>query len=343
MMVRVGGGWDTLEHFLTRHDPCQVRVISSQSASAIPKVTTVDIAQSPPMLDTSAIENAILDSIEAQSNMSSSNNGYISPSDMMISAVDSISETSSVNSTTLSNVSKNSNSKNSSGSGKSTPNSIKSNSNRNSLNGRTTPQSTGKTSPRNIKSPVNGKISPSENRSHLNGKISPSNLKLDLSSSANNRRIKSAGVINNRMISPIESSTRLLPAASKTSNQNNKSPRTPTIEDRKSLPSTVTADKISLRRRSLNLSLTSTNSKPLKSPSRTMRSQSLKSPINCKSLASSISPKSPTNHTTPLVSPSSIEKSIKTALPHQNSTPNKSFLHIRAKYRSPPPRDVPPR
>ena len=24
-MVRVGGGWDTLEHFLQRHDPCQVR------------------------------------------------------------------------------------------------------------------------------------------------------------------------------------------------------------------------------------------------------------------------------------------------------------------------------
>ncbi|KAL5239492.1 hypothetical protein ACI65C_006902 [Semiaphis heraclei] len=23
MMVRVGGGWDTLENFLTRHDPCQ--------------------------------------------------------------------------------------------------------------------------------------------------------------------------------------------------------------------------------------------------------------------------------------------------------------------------------
>lgn len=26
-MVRVGGGWDTLEHFLERHDPCQVRVL----------------------------------------------------------------------------------------------------------------------------------------------------------------------------------------------------------------------------------------------------------------------------------------------------------------------------
>ncbi|XP_071055937.1 growth arrest-specific protein 2-like isoform X2 [Onthophagus taurus] len=27
-MVRVGGGWDTLEHFLLRHDPCQVKFIA---------------------------------------------------------------------------------------------------------------------------------------------------------------------------------------------------------------------------------------------------------------------------------------------------------------------------
>ncbi|XP_066147189.1 growth arrest-specific protein 2-like isoform X1 [Euwallacea fornicatus] len=27
MMVRVGGGWDTLDHFLLRHDPCQVKVV----------------------------------------------------------------------------------------------------------------------------------------------------------------------------------------------------------------------------------------------------------------------------------------------------------------------------
>lgn len=31
MMVRVGGGWDTLDHFLLRHDPCQVRVVSRES------------------------------------------------------------------------------------------------------------------------------------------------------------------------------------------------------------------------------------------------------------------------------------------------------------------------
>ena len=30
-MVRVGGGWDTLEHYLERHDPCRVyRVVDGQ-------------------------------------------------------------------------------------------------------------------------------------------------------------------------------------------------------------------------------------------------------------------------------------------------------------------------
>ena len=24
-MVRVGGGWDTLDHFLLKHDPCRIR------------------------------------------------------------------------------------------------------------------------------------------------------------------------------------------------------------------------------------------------------------------------------------------------------------------------------
>ncbi|XP_076350326.1 growth arrest-specific protein 2-like isoform X2 [Tachypleus tridentatus] len=35
VMVRVGGGWDTLEHFLSRHnvtDPCQVKLIDSKQA-----------------------------------------------------------------------------------------------------------------------------------------------------------------------------------------------------------------------------------------------------------------------------------------------------------------------
>lgn len=32
VMVRVGGGWDTLEHFLSRHEPCQVIVVNRKSS-----------------------------------------------------------------------------------------------------------------------------------------------------------------------------------------------------------------------------------------------------------------------------------------------------------------------
>lgn len=43
MMVRVGGGWDTLEHFLSRHDPCKVRVLSRENT---PPPPNTDIKQS---------------------------------------------------------------------------------------------------------------------------------------------------------------------------------------------------------------------------------------------------------------------------------------------------------
>ncbi|XP_013171418.1 PREDICTED: GAS2-like protein 3 [Papilio xuthus] len=36
MMVRVGGGWDTLEHFLSRHDPCQVRLVAPAHMAGAP-------------------------------------------------------------------------------------------------------------------------------------------------------------------------------------------------------------------------------------------------------------------------------------------------------------------
>ncbi|XP_068622980.1 GAS2-like protein 3 [Battus philenor] len=46
MMVRVGGGWDTLEHFLSRHEPCQVRLVAPArmaAAPAPPTPTTPDL------------------------------------------------------------------------------------------------------------------------------------------------------------------------------------------------------------------------------------------------------------------------------------------------------------
>ncbi|CAH0560976.1 unnamed protein product [Brassicogethes aeneus] len=52
MMVRVGGGWDTLDHFLLRHDPCQVKVVSrdtgSRPASASKYLTIRAKYRSPP-------------------------------------------------------------------------------------------------------------------------------------------------------------------------------------------------------------------------------------------------------------------------------------------------------
>ncbi|KAL3210458.1 hypothetical protein MRX96_008703 [Rhipicephalus microplus] len=34
VMIRVGGGWDTLEHFLSRHDTCNVILLNRRSSSA---------------------------------------------------------------------------------------------------------------------------------------------------------------------------------------------------------------------------------------------------------------------------------------------------------------------
>ena len=42
-MVRVGGGWDTLEHYLETHDPCRTismsRNVGCSNTSNIPDVT----------------------------------------------------------------------------------------------------------------------------------------------------------------------------------------------------------------------------------------------------------------------------------------------------------------
>lgn len=29
-MVRIGGGWDTLDHFLLKHDPCRLHAMTSK-------------------------------------------------------------------------------------------------------------------------------------------------------------------------------------------------------------------------------------------------------------------------------------------------------------------------
>lgn len=51
MMVRVGGGWDTLEHFLARHDPCQSQhrtptsSVSSRNSSPLSQSRQLGLSQ----------------------------------------------------------------------------------------------------------------------------------------------------------------------------------------------------------------------------------------------------------------------------------------------------------
>ncbi|CAH0591492.1 unnamed protein product [Chrysodeixis includens] len=47
MMVRVGGGWDTLEHFLSRHEPCQVRLVTQGRRDVLPVPLPPEPAPSP--------------------------------------------------------------------------------------------------------------------------------------------------------------------------------------------------------------------------------------------------------------------------------------------------------
>lgn len=43
-MVRVGGGWDTLEHFISRHDPNKIgRILTCKLLSLQYKIITLGI------------------------------------------------------------------------------------------------------------------------------------------------------------------------------------------------------------------------------------------------------------------------------------------------------------
>lgn len=45
VMVRVGGGWDTLSHYLDKHDPCRCRTQhrTTQSAKLVNKPGAADL------------------------------------------------------------------------------------------------------------------------------------------------------------------------------------------------------------------------------------------------------------------------------------------------------------
>lgn len=61
MMVRVGGGWDTLENFLARHDPCQSfsRSVSRTGSPLPPKNTNNIRRHSTPHYRSSPVDSLV--------------------------------------------------------------------------------------------------------------------------------------------------------------------------------------------------------------------------------------------------------------------------------------------
>lgn len=53
VMVRIGGGWDTFEHYITKHDPCRIKVAGSINNNGTSRTTA------PPQQCVSALNNAV--------------------------------------------------------------------------------------------------------------------------------------------------------------------------------------------------------------------------------------------------------------------------------------------
>lgn len=327
MMVRVGGGWDTLEHFLSRHEPCQVRLVTpgrgrrpralaiSQSASLSPAGSLPSLGRAPSAAGTASPSAAGEDSPPART---------ISPVDSKASSV----------------------------SGKASP--VRG-------DGKTSRAGSGESSPRT------STPKPVKNRSGLT---------LPLRSESADPSRKSSPAPRTRKQSAPSFSTPSTPTAP------GRSVRTPPVEYRKSLTSAAlvsTAKKsrsMSLanqndakfcgtdrlnatKGRSVSAATTPTSPAPRKTRSQSLattpvaepkkpaisngyakktRSMSLVAPAGAGRSSVSSS-----GALTQAAIEESIRRSLAASIADEHDTSKKPFLHIKAKYRSPPPREVPPR
>lgn len=301
MMVRVGGGWDTLEHFLSRHEPCQVRLVTQGRRDVLPLPPSPPAPPAPPSPPRAA-----------------------SPADPELGRPRSSSKPSS---------------------GKSSP-----------------------LEQRRTSTPA--RPAPARNRSALTLPLKDAAAE---KSPAPRARKQSAPSSFSTPATPTGRSVRTPPVELRKSLTSNALVNTPKKsrsmslanaqrDDRKSFCGT---DKLNQAKRNGSASGASTPTEP--PGTRKTRSQSLAStPVNepkrpltngytkktrSMSLAAPVDFSKPLNKSSS-VSPAgsltqaAIEESIRISLEASiadNTSPKKPFLHIKAKYRSPPPREIPPR
>ncbi|CAG9571465.1 unnamed protein product [Danaus chrysippus] len=323
MMVRVGGGWDTLEHFLSRHEPCQVRLVTQGRRDVLP----VPLPPSPPPARSHSPSPSPAPS-------STSLAGTVSPIDSKASSI----------------------------SGKTSPVDPKLDKARTACK-----SDSGKSSPLRRTSTPNKPVS-SRNRSALTLPLKEST---DKKSPAPRARKQSAPASFSTPNTPTGRSIRTPPVELRKSLTSNTLINAPKKSRSMSLASAPNnerksfcgTDKLNQSKKTRSMSGAST---PSESAARPTRSQSLAStPVNGpkKPLANNFAKKTrsmslatPIDFSKPLTKSASIgatgltqaaiEESIRLSLEASiadNTSPKKPFLHIKAKYRSPPPREVPPR
>ncbi|CAF4909843.1 unnamed protein product [Pieris macdunnoughi] len=300
MMVRVGGGWDTLEHFLSRHEPCQVRLVTPGRRDLLP------------LAPTPASNTAKERTTPSPTNRISPNRTTPSPSSTEKISRNSVSPSSSKTSLKESSVSP-AHSKTSIESSsiepfkqkpKNTPKTSTPNKpvtrNRSALTLPLNEKPRKQSAPASFSTP-NTPINRPEQRKSVPTPKKSRSMSLALQ---NDKKFCGTDRLNQARKSSV-------PDARKTRSQSLAS--TPINEPKKLLPT------YGKKTRSMSLATTNDFPKPLK-----------------KSLSASSTP----------VTQAAIEESIRLSLEAtiaDPTSPKKPFLHIKAKYRSPPPREVPPR
>lgn len=329
-MVRVGGGWDTLEHFLSRHEPCQVRLVTQgRRASVLPVPVSQD-------------DTRPRNSISPASSKASSLGGTVSPID----------------------------SKASSNSGKLSP------------IGKTSKPNSGKTSPlydtarrtstpykpnavRSLKSALTLPLNPSLDEVDGRPQKPTRNRKQSAPSSFSTPNTPTTRQPKTNENRKSFNGTTLTNGTKKSRSMNLAGAQK--TEEKKQFCGT---ERLNSQAKKKSTSLAGTPTKEYSLSARNIRSQSLASTPDTEqkktfcgtdklnqakktrsmSLANPV-PFKPMNKSLSVTVPgamtqAAIEESIRLSLAASiadHSSSKKPFLHIKAKYRSPPPREVPPR
>ncbi|XP_049878655.1 GAS2-like protein 3 [Pectinophora gossypiella] len=331
MMVRVGGGWDTLEHFLSRHEPCQVRLVTQGRRDVLP------VTLPPPSTDDELDKLSPISRKHSDISLSSKEPslGTVSPVDSKASSLSG--KVSPVRASSVS-------------SGKSSPagrrTSTPSRVTPRSRVGLTLPLRTDSVDARQQKpSPRTRKQSaPSFSTPHTpttparTARTPPADLRKSLTSTSltpKKSRSMSLALVPKEEKKPFCGTDRLNQAAKKNRNGSVASTPTEPTPARKTRSQSLASTPVHEAKKTF----TATNG--TNGYAKKTRSMSLAAPVEFRPLSS----KSASVAATGALTQAAIEESIRRSLAAsiEDHSNNKPFLHIKAKYRSPPPREVPPR